>query len=91
LNKTKFPIRVDKQERKDAEKESVKTGGCCKTVLWGRNLFEKWFSSPPCPAIASATAEPHFPKTFTGIAFITSNKSNSNLFYIKKQGICNLL
>ena len=26
---------------------------------------------------------PHFPKTFTGIAFITSNKSNSNLFYIK--------
>ena len=57
---------------------------CCKTVLWGRNLFEKRFSSPPCPAIASATAEPHFPKTFTGIAFITSNKSNSNLFYIKE-------
>ncbi|MBR2358011.1 MAG: hypothetical protein IKA65_08320, partial [Lentisphaeria bacterium] len=20
--------------------------GCCKTVLWGRNLFEKRFSSP---------------------------------------------
>jgi len=52
--------------------------------LWGRNLFEKRFSSPPCPAIASATAEPLFPKTFTGIAFITSNKSNSNLFYIKE-------
>ena len=27
---------------------------------------------------------PHFPKTFTGIAFIKSNKSNSNLFYIKE-------